>query len=80
MGPVADPSSQMVEQTSSRVVVRMARLTSVDVSLTARANATAPLKPKGRKDIADQITILLLSIKQPLDNQQFEGGSGQLPM
>lgn len=50
MGSAAVPSTQMVKPTTSSVVVRMVRLTSVDVSLAARLNATAPLKPGSRGD------------------------------
>ena len=59
MGSAAVPSTQMVKPTSSRVVVRMVRLTSVDVSpLTARLNAIAPLKPEGREDISEQTAAM----------------------
>lgn len=64
MGSAAVPSTQMVKPTSSRVVVRMVRLTSEDVSLTARLNATAPLKPESREDISEQAG-LTPSIKPP---------------
>lgn len=67
MGSAAVPSTKMVKVTRSRVVVRMVRLTSVEVSLTARLNATAPLKPEGREDISEQTAGLLPSIK-PKDN------------
>lgn len=65
MGPAAGPSAQMVKPTSSRAVVRTARLASVDVSLAARLNATAPLKPEGRGDISEQTAGSLPSIKPP---------------
>lgn len=58
MGSAAVPSTQMVKLTSSRVVVRMVRLTSVDVSLTARQNAITPLKPEGREDISEQTAAM----------------------
>lgn len=65
MGSTAVPSTQMVKTTSSRVVVKMVRLTSVDVSLKARLNATAPLKPESRADKCEQTAELLPSIKPP---------------
>lgn len=49
-GSAAVPSTQTVKPTSSSVVVRMVRLTSVDVSFAARLKATAPLKPESRED------------------------------
>lgn len=67
MGSAAVPSTQMVKPTSSRVVVRMVRFTSVDVSLRARLNATAPLKPESREEMSEQTAGLLPSTK-PTDD------------
>lgn len=58
-GSAAVPSTQMVKPISSRVVVRMARFASVDVSLAARLNATAPLKPGSREDMSEHTAGLL---------------------
>lgn len=66
-GSTAVPSTQLVKLTSSSVVVRMVRLASVDVSLAARLNATAPLKPESTEDMSEQTPGLLQSIK-PVDN------------
>lgn len=68
----------MEEPTSSRVVVRMVLLTSGEVSLITRLNATDPLKPENREDISEQTAVLLPSIKPP-DNQLFEKGRRDSP-
>ncbi len=81
MGSAAVPRTQMVKPTSSRVVVRMVCLTSVDTSLTARLSATTPLKPESREDISEQTTELLPSIKLPdnhLPTNYFEKGWKEL--
>lgn len=54
MGSAAVPNTQMVKPITSSVVVKMVRLTSVDVSLAARLNATAPLMPGSRGDMSEQ--------------------------
>ncbi|TNN73447.1 hypothetical protein EYF80_016401 [Liparis tanakae] len=70
-------SSQMEEPSSGRVVLRMVRLTSGEVSLIARLNATDLLKAN-REDISEQTAVLLPSIKPP-DNQLFEKGRRESP-
>lgn len=62
-GSATAPSTQIVKATSSRVVVKMARLASLDVSLTARLKATAPLKPEGRNTSSEQTAGVMTSIK-----------------